>query len=512
MSGLHLPERVRTLAATQPHALSIVDGERSLDAASFDALTTRLADALTRVAAPGDHIGAALETGLPGAALFVASAKAGMIFTPLNWRLPAHELAAVAVDAEVTVFVADPAHTAVADAVRTALPDATVLLAGDELDAFTASGTLCDPGFGADPDAPLLQLYTSGTTGRPKGVVITHRNLHNDADGFAVYHWRPDSVALDAMPLFHIAGAGWMSSCVSAGIPLVLLPRFDARAVAETVERHRISHMFLVPSTIQMLIEDPASREHDLSSLRVVAYGSAPITTTLLTRAIEALGCGFLQRYGMTETAGSVTALRVEDHDPSGPHAALLTSAGTPMPGVEISIRDTATGETLAAGETGEIVCRSRNNTRSYWRRPDATAELYTDDGFLRTGDAGHLDDSGYLFVTDRIKDMIISGGENVYPVEVESALAEHPAVAEVAVVGVADIVWGEAVTAVVRVRAGSVVPSEAELIAFAAERVASFKKPRRVVFVDEMPRGATGKLLKRTLREQLSDSLAGAR
>jgi acyl-CoA synthetase (AMP-forming)/AMP-acid ligase II len=219
---------------------------------------------------------------------------------------------------------------------------------------------------------------------------------------------------------------------------------------------------------------------------------------------MDTLGCRLVQRYGMTETMGALTALRAGEHDPHGPRMYLLRSAGTPLPGTEVQIRDIATGEPLPQGTTGEIVSRSRNNVAGYWRRDAETAALYTEDGFLRTGDAGHIDEDGYLFVTDRVKDMIITGGENVYPVEVEAVLAEHPAVAEVAVVGLPDARWGEAVTAVVRLAEGAEPPTEAELVAFTSGRLASYKKPQRIHIVRELPRNASGKILKRTLRDTL--------
>lgn len=512
MNGLHLPERVRARAAERPTAPAITSGDRTLTNAEFDASTSRVASALAAVVAPGGRVGALLRMGLEGAEAFVACTKAGVVFVPLNWRLPPDEIAAIAVDAELEVLITDAEFAAAAAATRSALPALTVVLVGDGAAGlpdtrpwaeFAASGDGVDPGFGDDPDAEALQLYTSGTTGRPKGVVARHRNLHNDPEGLTIYRFRTDSVALNTLPLFHIAGAGFLSTCLSAGAHSVLRGEFSPSAVADLIERHRISHAFLVPTTIAALLDLPGLAGRDLSSLEVVAYGSSPITPALLRRAMDALGCGFVQRYGMTETTGSVTALSVDDHDPIGDRAALLRSAGTPMPGAEVQIRDLVTGEILPAGETGEIVCRSRSNVAGYWRRDDP--DLFTRDGFLRTGDAGHLDENGYLFVTDRVKDMIITGGENVYPVEVEAVLAEHPAVAEVAVVGVPDARWGESVTAVVRIADGERPPTETELVAFSADRLASYKKPRRIHFVTQMPRNASGKVLKRSLRESLS-------
>lgn len=369
---------------------------------------------------------------------------------------------------------------------------------------MVASGGDTDPGLGDDPETAVLQLYTSGTTGRPKGVVAVHRNLYNVPENFELYEFGDNSVSLNALPLFHIAGSGWTSTCLSAGLHLVLLAEMKPALVAQAIARFGVTHAFLVPSAIGMLLELPDLADHDLSSLQVIAYGASPITPTMLARTMDTLKCRLVQRYGMTETMGALTALRADDHDPHGARTYLLRSAGTPLPGTEVQIRDIITSEPLPQGATGEIVSRSRNNVSGYWRRDAETAALYTADGFLRTGDAGHIDEDGYLFVTDRVKDMIITGGENVYPVEVEAVLAEHPAVAEVAVVGLPDERWGEAVTAVVRLVDGAQRPTEAELVAFTTERLASYKKPQRIHIVGELPRNASGKILKRALRDTL--------
>lgn len=515
MSELHLPNRIRQSAIEHPDRPAVSSDGTTLTYSELDDYTNRVASALTTVPVSSKRIGALLRMGLPGAATFIGCAKAGLVFTPLNWRLNPGEIGDIAEDAQLDALIVDAEFAASARAAAAKLPGLQVVVVGDTAavegaqswDDFVASGEDIDPGFGDDPRTELLQLYTSGTTGRPKGVVATHHNLFNEPQNFALYEFTEDSVSLDALPLFHIAGAGWLSTSLSAGLHLVLLGEMRPDLVVKAIAEHRVTHAFLVPSVIGMIVEMPDLDSYDLSSLRLVAYGASPITPTQLARAMDTLGCRFVQRYGMTETMGALTALRAEDHDPHGPRSYLLRSAGTGLPGIEVQIRDLATGEPLPRGATGEIVSRSRNNTPGYWRRDEENATLFTEDGFLRTGDAGHIDEDGYLFVTDRVKDMIISGGENVYPIEIESVLSEHPSVAEVAVVGVPDERWGEAVTAVVRVAAGAEKPTEAELVEFTVERLASYKKPQRIHFVDELPRNASGKILKRTLRNEFSPS-----
>lgn len=513
MSELHLPNRIRRFAVERRDRPAVTAGDTTLTYGEFDSCTNRVASALTTLASAPGRIGALLRMGLPGAATLVGCAKAGLVFTPLNWRLTPGEVAAIAVDAGLEVLIVEPEFSASAAAIAAALPHVHIVVAGDgaavagarSWEEFVASGDNIDPGAGDDPETAFLQLYTSGTTGRPKGVVAVHRNLYNVPETFALYEFEDASVSLDALPLFHIAGAGWLTTSLSAGVHTILLGEMRPAQVAATIAEHRVTHTFMVPSAIGMLLELPDLANYDLSSLKVIAYGASPITPTLLERTMDTLGCRMVQRYGMTETMGALTALRSGDHDPRGTRTHLLRSAGTPLPGTEVQIRDIATGEPLPQGETGEIVSRSRNNVSGYWRRDAESAALYTEDGFLRTGDAGYLDENGYLFVTDRVKDMIITGGENVYPVEVEAVLAEHPAVAEVAVVGLPDPRWGEAVTAVVRIADGVERPSEQELVAFTAGRLASYKKPQRIHLVDELPRNASGKILKRTLRATLS-------
>jgi long-chain acyl-CoA synthetase len=313
-----------------------------------------------------------------------------------------------------------------------------------------------------------------------------------------------------AMPLFHIGGSGWANVALARGGTDVLVPMIDPAALVDSIERDRITNAFLVPAVLQMMCAVPGVEDRDFSSLRSIAYGASPITSAALTRALEVFRAPLFQVYGLTETTGAITELSAADHDPGGPRQHLMRSAGKPYPWVEMKAVDPVTGGDCPTGEVGEIWTRSRQNSPGYWNKPADTAASFDAEGWLHTGDAGYLDDEGFVFLTDRIKDMIVTGAENVYPIEVESALSEHPDVADVAVIGVPDERWGETVKAVVVRRAGSTLTDE-ELMAWARERVAGFKRPRSVDFVDELPRNPSGKLLKRVLRAPYWSEGAGA-
>ncbi|MFC8719576.1 long-chain-fatty-acid--CoA ligase [Kitasatospora sp. NPDC057198] len=510
--GQHLPEVVRRHAQQRGSAPAISCEGRTTSYAALDSRTNRLARALLATAPPGARIGTLTRTRPEAGEVLIACGKAGLIAVPLNWRLAGPELLTVARDAGLSALVAEPAFLEAALALREALPGLEVLVTGDaptdrapSYEAAIAAHPDEDPGGGHDPAAVTLLLYTSGTTGTPKGVQVTLGSLYADEHALAEYRWDADSVGLCVMPMFHIAGLGWLSSALSAGAHALMLPEFDPAAVVGTMERERVTHAFFVPSVLHVLTLLPGVDDRDFSGLRLIVYGASPVTPSLLRRAMAVFGCGFVQKYGLTETVGSTARLLDHEHDPDGPRQYLLNSTGRPMHGVRVRIADPATGAGLPPGEVGEIQVSSRHNTPGYWNRPAATAELFTADGWLRTGDAGRLDEDGYLYVTDRLKDMVITGGENVYPVEVEAVLAEHPAVSEVAVIGLPHEKWGEQVTAVVVLRAGAERPAEQELIDFTRGRIASYKKPGRVHFVEAMPLTSSGKILKRALRERFA-------
>ncbi|CAB4933653.1 unannotated protein [freshwater metagenome] len=309
------------------------------------------------------------------------------------------------------------------------------------------------------------------------------------------------TVNLVPSPLFHIGGAGYSLTALGQGGHTVLVRDMDPTAVLGLIERHRVTHTFLVPAVVQMLAESPALPGTDISSLRRIAYGAAPMGETQLLTAIGLFGCDFMGVYGMTETAGSVVSLQPEDHDPGGARAHLLRSVGKPLPWLELRVVDPATGEDAPVGGVGEIWVRSGQNTVGYWGQPGLTGEALVGDGWLRTGDAAYLDAEGYVYMHDRIKDMVVSGGENVYPAEVENVLYAHPDVLEAAVIGVPSDRWGETVKAVVVRRPGTTL-DEPGLIAFVRDRLAHYKCPTSVDFADELPRNASGKVLKKVLRD----------
>ena len=482
---------------------ALVGAARTVTYAELWQRANRVANALSELGIGEDGRVAYLDLNNPEFfELMLGAAKVGAAIAPLNFRLTPQEMGAIVADAEAKVLVVGAVFEQAVPLIEAAAPGLErVVRVGGDYEAWLAAADDTDPARPSRGDDVVLQLYTSGTTGLPKGVMLTNDNCSALLDVAEAWNVDETSVSLVAMPLFHIGGSGWANVSLARGGTNVLVPMIDPAALLDVIEQRRITNAFLVPAVLQMMCAVPGADERDFSSLRSIAYGASPITSAALTRSLEVFKAPLFQVYGLTETTGAITELSSTDHDPGGPRQHLMRSAGKPYPWVELKAVDPATREDCSPGEVGEIWIRSVQNSPGYWRKPDDTKAAFDADGWLHTGDAGYLDEDGYLFLTDRIKDMIVTGAENVYPIEVETALAEHPEVADVAVIGVPDEKWGETVKAVV-VRAPGSELTEEQLVEWSKDRIAGFKRPRSVDFVEELPRNPSGKLLKRVLRE----------
>jgi long-chain acyl-CoA synthetase len=498
-AGVRVADVVRRFARERPGHVALRHGERELTYAQLDERSNRLAQALlagglgagSRVAYLGRSAPEVIE-------LLFAVAKIGAVIVPLNWRLSSRELAGVLADAWAPLLIADTAYRQTAEG----LAPAALRIVGDDYEDWVSGHDPVDPGGRGEPGDIVVQMYTSGTTGVPKGVLTTHRNLAAAATTSSCWAFDADTVSLTPLPLFHIGGIGWVYCGLWHGATTILVSEFDAAAVLDDLERLRVTNPIFVPTMLQLLTAVPGAGDRDHRALRSITYGASPITTTTLRAALQTFGCPMIGLYGLTESTGGVVHLDGGDHHTDGPRQHLLRSAGRPYPWVELRIVDPAAGRDVPPGSVGEVWMRAPNVMAGYFNRPAETAAAISADGWLRTGDGGYLDDEGYLFLTDRVKDMIVSGGENVYPVEVEEVLAQHPDVADVAVIGVPDDRWGETVKALVVTRDGRA-PAPEDLIAFAREHLAGYKLPRSVDFVADLPRTPTGKVLKRELRER---------
>ncbi len=495
---------LRAHARERPDAVAFTFGEEELTFRQLDAGSSRVAQGLASMGiGKGDRVAYLGKNHPLYFEALLGAAKLGAVMVPVNWRLAAPEIAYILDDSTAKVVFVGAGFGAMVEDSATIGIDAPG-------EATTDYRTWRDSFPATDPAVPLaseddfLQLYTSGTTGRPKGAVMTNRSILASRDSSkqdaALRPWQEPvegDMTLLAMPCFHISGTGTGIGTIIAGSTSIVLPEYDPTQALDLIERYGISKIFMVPAAIRILLDHPRVDEIDFSRLKFITYGASPIPLELMKEAMDRIGCGFVQMYGMTETSGTIVALDPQDHVPEGSER--MRSVGTALAGVELKIIDEA-GNTLPPGEVGEIATRSAKNMRGYWNRPEASAETIDSDGWLRTGDAGYLDEEGYLFIRDRVKDMIISGGENVYPAEVENALHAHPAVREAAVIGVPDDKWGEAVKACVVLKPGESL-SEAEVIAHARQYIAGYKCPKSVDFIPALPRNPSGKVLRRELR-----------
>jgi len=503
MGIMRLDQILRHHAAERGEKIALRDASAALSYGALERRARQIAQALrsSRIE-PGDRVCYLGKNTLAYFELLLGAAKADVVTVPINWRLAPPEVAYVVGNARPRMMLAEESFAATA---RVAAADVPLLVTGGSSDTFGAwRDRQSDADLPAveDWDRPLLQLYTSGTTGRPKGAVLTHRSLlalrAHEAPNPNWFRWSMDDVSLIAMPVAHVSGTGWAIWTLQYGATGIVAREFDAHAVFDQLLEHRINKIMLVPTAMQIAARHPSARTADFSFLRYLYYGGAPLPPSLLAECIEVFRCGFVQMYGMTETSGTIVALAPEDHDPA--RSGRLRSVGRPLADVELKIVDSQ-GASLPIGATGEIATRSPANMACYFEMPAATTETIDADGWLRTGDAGYLDADGYLYLQDRVKDLIISGGENIYPAEVENAIYGHPAVAEVAVIGVPDTKWGEVVKAIVVPVTGAA-RNDSEIISWAAERIARYKLPKSIEWVGALPRNHTGKVLRRVLRD----------
>ncbi len=477
----------------------------SLSYAALNAEANRAARALLGAGVrAGDRVAYLGRTSLTYFTALLGAFKIGATFVPVNWRLSTAEARAVLDDCEPSLLLIESEFAAAGDPAAAGYRHPPMLVGRDAGPGGwpAATRSASELGWADEPardDDVALQIYTSGTTGQAKGAMMTHRGLRRYLATLAdVVGVGPDSVTLSPLPLFHIGGTCWPLMGLYLGAHSVLTVRAEPVHLLTTAASLAVTEMLVVPTIIRSLLEAAGRDGTSVSSLKTLYYGAGPISEFELTAALAVFKCGFVQGFGMTE-CGIISALSRADHLRGGEY---LRSCGRPVANTEIRIVDAVTRRDVAPGEAGEIWVRSPIVMSGYWKQPLATAQALTPDGWLRTGDAARRDPAGYLFLADRIKDIIISGGENIYPAEVESALLAHPDVRDCTVIGVPSRKWTETVTAIVVTREGATVSPD-DLIGFCRDRLARYKCPTTVTLTDSIPRNAAGKVLKFQLRAQ---------
>lgn len=503
-----LADAVAHHAARSPLAVALADHRTRVSWEQLDQRASQVAHALLSDGLmAGDRVAVLDRNSLEMAELLIGCAKAGTVLAPINSRLQPGEVAAIIRSVTPRLIVV---HEELASTMRAALaecPDTTaplIVIEGESSGARTYASWSAANAVGDLPpsDEELSCIcHTSGTTGNPKGVALTHRSLlalHPDTTG----EWKtgPLAIAQVAMPLFNIGGLAWLTSNLTAGAQCVILRNADADTIMDSIEEHRVTHFNVVQTVMQMMLQAQHERGRDVSSLQFASCGGSPLRAAHLRDAWETFGCRVLTVYGLSEAGGLAAHHYLEPEYLEGVHEERLRSAGRPVTGMSIDILDVDSSAPVAPGEVGEIAVRGPSLMAGYWQDTEATRSTFTADGWLRTGDIGRVDEDGFLYVLDRLKDVIISGGSNIYASEVEDVITLAEGVAEAAVIGVPHEKWGETPRALVVLRPGAAV-TEADVISWTRERLAHYKCPTQVAIVDALPRTPTGKIDKKVLR-----------
>ncbi len=503
-----LDDRLAHWAKTNPDGEAISYLGRTFTWAQFDDRVRRLAGALAQRGIGRGDVVAFLDKNHPGCVeTTLAAASLGAATAIINFRLAGNEMDYVLNDSGAKLMIVGAELSASVDKIRDRIPGVEHIIEvtpeggdGDEYEAMLAAATPRGRGADVTPDDVCVIMYSSGTTGNPKGIRLSQANLVAHTLNAGTFEFEPDDKNMVSMPLFHVGGSSYAQFGIHAGIPSIMTREVDGASLAGALLAGA-TRTFLVPAVLAKVMEMGPDAITLFNQLRTFVYGASPMPPALLRTALEAFpNTDFVQVYGLTEVCGAVTQLTPEAHrDDARPER--LTSAGQPAREVEVKVVNPDTLEEVPIGQPGELWFRTPQLMEGYHNKPDATREAITDDGWFRTGDIGRVDDGGFVFVEDRLKDMIISGGENIYSVEVERALTDHPAVMDAAVFGIPDDKWGESVKAVVELSAGQQTSPE-ELIAWCKEKLAGYKCPRSVEITEELPRNPTGKLLKKDLRK----------
>ncbi|MBP5971290.1 fatty acid--CoA ligase [Brasilonema sp. CT11] len=506
-----LADLPRVQARHFPDAKALIFKEKALTYLQLDVQSNRVANALLELGVqPKSRVALLAKDSLKSYEILFACNKINTVIVPINWRLVASEVSYILRDANVEVlFVGSEFHMLI-ETIRHELNCLKTIIALEKAeDNWLTYENWYQQHSDLQPDTAIqsndvaVQMYTSGTTGRPKGVQLAHYSFFAIAKEFVKQGkswigWSKTDKSLLVLPFFHIGGLWWAIRGLVSGAENILLGTFDGIEVLEAIEKYRITKTCMVPAMIQVLLTEPKCKKTDFSSLEYIVYGGSPIAESLLKEAIATFSCKFVQIYGMTETGNCAVCLFAHEHISTNPER--LKATGRPFPGVSVSILN-SDGETLPCRQVGEICIKSPANMIGYWKLPEATAKTLVD-GWIHTGDAGYFDEEGYIYICDRLKDMICYAGENVYPAEVENILYEHPAVAEVAVIGVPDEDFGESVKAIIVLKAG-MKATALDIISFLRGKLADFKLPRSVEFTESLARTPSGKLQKGKLREK---------